>query len=87
MQEGASCCGLMPRHWRWRDRCLGRASLAKSGLSVQVVEADGIASGATGAAEGLVGSIAKRKSGPVTDIVVKSFAMFPGSRRRVGVPR
>ena len=44
---------------------------------MQVVEADGIASGATGAAEGLVGSIAKRKSGPVTDIVVKSFAMFP----------
>lgn len=51
--------------------------LAKRGLSVQVVEAAGIASGATGASEGLVGSIAKRKSGPVTDIVVKSFAMFP----------
>ena len=51
--------------------------LAKRGLSVQVVEAHGIASGATGAAEGLVGSVAKRKSGPVTDIVVKSFAMFP----------
>jgi glycine/D-amino acid oxidase-like deaminating enzyme len=51
--------------------------LAKRGMSVHVVEAAGIASGATGASEGLVGSIAKRKSGPVTDIVVKSFAMFP----------
>jgi sarcosine oxidase subunit beta len=51
--------------------------LAKRGLSVRVLDADGIASGATGAAEGLVGSVAKRKSGPVTDIVVKSFAMFP----------
>jgi sarcosine oxidase subunit beta len=51
--------------------------LARRGLSIQVIEADGIASGATGAAEGLVGSVAKRKSGPVTDIVVKSFAMFP----------
>lgn len=49
---------------------------AKRGLSVHVLEAEGIAAGATGASEGLVGSIAKRKSGPVTDIVVKSFGMF-----------
>jgi len=49
---------------------------AKRGLSVHVLEAEGIAAGATGASEGLVGSIAKRKSGPVTDIVVKSFSMF-----------
>ena len=58
--------------------------LTKRGLSVQVLEADGVASGATGAAEGLVGSVAKRKSGPVTDIVVKSFAMFPDLVEELG---
>jgi sarcosine oxidase subunit beta len=58
--------------------------LVKRGMSVQVVEADGVAAGATGAAEGLVGSVAKRKSGPVTDIVVNSFAMFPGLVEELG---
>ena len=58
--------------------------LAKAGFSVRVLEGAGIAAGATGAAEGLVGSIAKRKSGPVTDIVVKSFAMFPDLVDEIG---
>jgi glycine/D-amino acid oxidase-like deaminating enzyme len=47
--------------------------LARRGLSVCVVDAHGVASGATGAAEGIVGSIAKRKAGPVTEIVTRSF--------------
>jgi sarcosine oxidase subunit beta len=58
--------------------------LAQAGLSVRVVDAEGVASGATGASEGLVGSIAKRKSGPVTDMVVKSFAMFPELAETLG---
>src|SRR5579871_3293157 len=58
--------------------------LAQAGLSVCIVEAEGVASGATGAAEGLVGSVAKRKSGPVTEIVVKSFAMLPAIVEELG---
>jgi sarcosine oxidase subunit beta len=58
--------------------------LTRRGLTVRILEANGIASGATGASEGLVGSIAKRKSGPVTDIVVKSFAMFPNLVAKLG---
>ena len=42
-----------------------------------MVDASGVAAGASGAAEGIVGSVAKRKAGPVTDIVRRSFAAFP----------
>jgi sarcosine oxidase subunit beta len=52
--------------------------LSRRGYAVHVIEKHGVASGASGAAEGLVGSVAKRPSGPVTDLVVESFAMFPG---------
>src|SRR5579862_6629082 len=51
--------------------------LAEAGWSVRVVDAGGVAAGASGAAEGIVGSVAKRKAGPVTDIVRRSFAAFP----------
>lgn len=58
--------------------------LAKNGGKVIVVEGAGVASGASGAAEGIVGSITKRKTGPVTDMVVASFAMFPGLEDELG---
>lgn len=66
---------------------IGAASayfLARTGRKVVVIDSAGIAAGATGAAEGIVGSVAKRKSGPVTDIVVKSFAMFPTLGEELG---
>lgn len=53
-------------------------SLSRRGLRVHVIDRRGVASGASGAAEGLVGSITKRPSGPVTDLVVEGFAMFAG---------
>ncbi|MSO93346.1 MAG: FAD-binding oxidoreductase [Rhodospirillales bacterium] len=58
--------------------------LARRGFRVTVVEGKGVASGASGAAEGLVGSIAKRKMGAVTDIVIESYAMFSGLGEALG---
>lgn len=60
--------------------------LARAGHSVCVVDAHGVASGATGAAEGIVGSIAKRKAGPVTEIVTRSFAAFASLAEELDSP-
>ena len=60
--------------------------LARSGYSVCVVDAHGVASGATGAAEGIVGSIAKRKAGPVTEIVTRSFSALQSLAEELGSP-
>lgn len=59
---------------------IGAASayfLSKRGYKVLLIDKEGIASGASGAAEGIVGSVTKRKLGLVTSIVVESFKMFP----------
>ena len=60
--------------------------LSKAGLAVCVVDGSGVASGATGASEGIVGSVAKRKAGAVTDIVTRSFAAFPRLAEELGHP-
>jgi glycine/D-amino acid oxidase-like deaminating enzyme len=60
--------------------------LARSGRSVCVVDARGVASGATGAAEGIVGSVAKRKAGPVTEIVTRSFEALSSLKEELEHP-
>jgi glycine/D-amino acid oxidase-like deaminating enzyme len=60
--------------------------LSQEGWAVRVLEASGVAAGASGAAEGIVGSVAKRKSGPVTDIVRRSFVLFPQLEEALGYP-
>jgi sarcosine oxidase subunit beta len=60
--------------------------MAREGLSVCVVDADGVASGATGAAEGIVGSVAKRKAGPVTEIVTRSFGELQTLAEQLDAP-
>ena len=60
--------------------------LARSGLSVCIIDAHGVASGATGAAEGIVGSVAKRKAGPVTEIVTRSFSALQTLAEELGSP-
>lgn len=60
--------------------------LARGGRSVCVVDAYGVASGVTGAAEGIVGSVAKRKAGPVTEIVIRSFEALESLTEQLGHP-
>lgn len=59
--------------------------LSCHGLRVRVIEAAHVGAGASGAAEGLVGSITKRKAGPVTQLVIESFRAFPGLAEELGV--
>jgi len=51
--------------------------LGTLGYGVVVVDRSGPASGASGASEGIVGSVAKRTLGLVTSLVTESFRMFP----------
>src|SRR4051812_46345997 len=66
--------------------CAAAFHLAKAGWRVCVLDASGVAAGASGAAEGIVGSVTKRKAGPVADIVRRSFAAFPTLGDELGHP-
>ncbi len=59
--------------------------LAKAGYRVLVLEQSGIASGATGASEGMVHSFAKRPLGLETTLGIESYAMFPRLLEELGV--
>ena len=59
--------------------------LSKRGYKVLIIDKNGIAAGASGAAEGIVGSVTKRTLGLVTSLVVESFKMFPALSEELGI--